>query len=174
MGNANSPLSVPHTFPLTAPVPRAELLLLCVAERPLLAPLDVRWRLEALEEKELTSPRSPEVSDEPTVVLEEDVSVSDSWHSTTGSSVSLWGKKKAVTLKVMNLLDGSSANMRQEHRQVENTFMRMKTAMQIESGLIYGRQQLWPYSSSHMKTSHEKNKKSPGYRLDDYKFKAIN
>lgn len=60
MGKANSPVSVPHTFPLTAPVPRPELLLLCMAEWPLLPPLDVRWRLEALDEKELTKQKQQE------------------------------------------------------------------------------------------------------------------
>lgn len=129
MGKANSPVSVPHTFPLTAPVPRPELLLLCMAEWPLLPPLDVRWRLEALDEKELTSPRSPEVSDEPPAVLEEDVSVSHSWHSTTGSSVSLKETKRGLS-EVMQVLDGSFTITSPKCRQAETTFMQLMTATQ--------------------------------------------
>lgn len=125
MGKANSPASVPHTFPLTAPAPRPELLLLlCAAEWPLLPPLDVRCRLEALDEKELTSPRSPEVSDEPPAVLEEDMSVSHSWHSTTGSSVSLKETKRGLS-KMMQVLDASQSPV-----QSTDTFMKLMIATQ--------------------------------------------
>lgn len=58
LGKAKSAGSVPLVFPLSGPAPRPELPLLCMAER--LVPLDVWCELEALEEKELMSPRSPE------------------------------------------------------------------------------------------------------------------
>lgn len=58
LGKAKSAGSVPPVLPLRGPAPLPEPPLLCTAER--LAPLDVRCKLEALEEKELTSPRSPE------------------------------------------------------------------------------------------------------------------
>lgn len=72
LGKAKSAASVPLAFPLSGPAPRPELPLLCMAER--LVPLDVWCELEALEEKELMSPRSPE---EPPV-CEGDTSVSHS------------------------------------------------------------------------------------------------
>lgn len=58
LGKAKSAGSVPLVFPLSGPAPLPELPLLCMAER--LVPLDVRCKLDALEEKELISPRSPE------------------------------------------------------------------------------------------------------------------
>lgn len=82
LGKAKSAGSVPLVFPLSDPAPLPELPLLCMAER--LVPLDVRCKLDALEEKELISPRSPE---EPPV-FEGEISDSHSRHSTTGSSVS--------------------------------------------------------------------------------------
>lgn len=86
MGKAKSAGSVPLVFPLSGPAPLPELPLLCMAER--LVPLDVRCKLDALEEKELMSPRSPE---EPPV-FEGEISDSHSRHSTTGSSVSCKGQ----------------------------------------------------------------------------------
>lgn len=115
----------------------------------------MRWRLEALDEKELTSPRSPEVSDDPTAVLEEDVSVSHSWHSTIGSSVSLEEKRGHFKGDELARRKLHCRNIR--HKQAENTFMKLKTAMQIESGLINGRQLLSPYrpvAVLHTKKSH--------------------
>ena len=60
LGKAKSADSVALVFPLPRPAPFPELLLLCATERPLLAPLDIRFKLDAFEEKELMSPRSPE------------------------------------------------------------------------------------------------------------------
>lgn len=59
-----------------------------MTDKALLPPLEVCWRPEVLEEKELMSPRSPEASEEPPGWEDGDTAVSFSCHSTTGSSVS--------------------------------------------------------------------------------------
>lgn len=61
-------------------------------EAPLLVPPELCCRLEALDDKELMSARSPEVT-ELFPVRQGEMSLSSTWQSTTGSSLS-WKQRQ--------------------------------------------------------------------------------